>query len=230
MLGEMEGVEAVATHVWAGGRGRVAPDARGGSVTEEAGADEHAGIVIEEEGGGADFDGDAGDNGVGLRGEHGLGGAQGGDGGAAAEADDVLEKGVGAETKIFRDVAGHAGAEVAGAGADEQGVELVGAQSGAGERGGEGAGGEFGRGESEGGVELVGRVVENVFDVGHGEVALRDATVAFEDGFEEEERTFRETLLRVGTGEDFQALRLGESGGGNGGGEGLEMHRQGISA
>ena len=47
-----------------------------------------------------------------------------------AEADEIAEVGVGAQAEGFRDVAGRAGAEVAGAGAEEKGVEFVGGKAG----------------------------------------------------------------------------------------------------
>ena len=45
--------------------------------------------------------------------------------GATAEADDVVEDGIFAHAELFGDVAGDPGAEVAGAGADKQCVDIA---------------------------------------------------------------------------------------------------------
>ena len=204
------------------------PDRRGGAVAEEAGADEDAGIIVEVEGGGADFQGDAGDGGGGLGGEDGGGGAERGDGGAAAEADEVLEEGVGAEVERFRDVAGEAGAEVAGAGADEERVELIGAEAGLGEGGGERAGGEGGAGGAEEGVEFVGGAVEDFLDFRSGEVAGGDAVVAAKNVVKNEMGAAGEAAAHAGFLNDLPALGLGVGGGRDGGGEGVEIHERGA--
>ncbi len=195
------------------------------AVAEEAGADEHAGVVVEVEGGGADLDRDAGGDGVGVRGEHALGGAERRDGGAAAEADEVLEVGVGAQAELLGDIAGDARAEVAGAGADEQRVELVGAQAGLGEGAGEGAAGEERGLAAEGLVELVGGGGEHLVDGRVGEVARGHAAVAAQDGLEHETGAARQAFAGLGGGDDVPALALGVAGFGNGGGEGVEIHQ-----
>ncbi len=139
---EVQRVEAVAAP--AAGARRAPPDGRRRAIAEEARADDHAGIVVEVEDGGADFDGDASDGGARVGREDVAGGAERRNRGAAAETDEVLEKRVGAQAELLGDVAGEAGAEIAGAGADEEGVELIRAEIGLGEGGGERAGGEGG--------------------------------------------------------------------------------------
>src|SRR5690606_9106088 len=99
------------------------PNGGGGTVTEEAEADENAGIVVGEEGGGANFDSDGGDGGVRVGRQKTVGGAQGGDGGAAAEPDEIGETGIRPQAELFGDMAGDSGAEVAGAGAEKEGVD-----------------------------------------------------------------------------------------------------------
>ena len=71
-----------------------------------------------------------------------MGGTEGGDGGAAAEADEIAEVGVGAQAEGFRDVAGRAGAEVAGAGANKESVDFFRVQIGLGKGLGEGLSGK----------------------------------------------------------------------------------------
>jgi hypothetical protein len=224
--GKVEGVEAVGAQRGAGrGRRGGAPEGGRGAVAKEAGADEYAGIVVEVKGGGADLDRDAGDGGFGPRGEEGGGGAEGGDGGTAAEADEILEKGVGAEAEGFGDVAGDTGAEVASAGADEEGIELVGVQAGAGEGGGEGAAGEGGCLAAKGRVERVGGGREKIFERGKREVAGGDSAVAPENGGEGEAGAAREARAGLRGFEEAPAVGLGEARGRDGGGEGVEIHR-----
>jgi len=169
------------------GRGRgCSPDGGGGAVAEEARADQHTGVVVEVEGGRADLDCDARDGGAGMRGEHALGGAEGGDCSAAAETDEVLEISVGAETKLFGDVAGDAGTEVSGAGANEQGVELVRAEAGVFQSGGEGAAGEERGLAAEGFVELIGGRGEYLLDGVEGEMTGVYPAIAAQDGLQGE--------------------------------------------
>jgi hypothetical protein len=59
----------------AAGPGCTAPDRSGGAVAEQARANNDARIIIEVENSRTDFDSDAGDGGVGLRGEDVAGGA-----------------------------------------------------------------------------------------------------------------------------------------------------------
>ena len=166
--------------------GGVAPDSGGGAVAKEAGAQDHAGIVVEVEGGGAYLDGDAGDGSAGVGGEETLDGAKGRDRGATAEADEVREVGVGAEAELLGDVAGDAGAKVAGASADDEGVDIGGGAAGGGEGGREGGGGERWSGVAELGVEFIGIQIEDTLDVAHGEVTGGDAGLAAQDGAEDE--------------------------------------------
>src|SRR6185503_12874968 len=60
--GQMRRVETVGTQ--ARPTRLPAPDRGRGAIAEKAGADQHAGIVVEVEGGGTDFDGHDGDGGV----------------------------------------------------------------------------------------------------------------------------------------------------------------------
>ena len=161
-----------------GGPGRGTPEGGGGTVGKKTGADNHAGVVIEKEDGRADFDGDAGDGGAGLRGEHVTRGPQRGNRGAATETDEILENRIGAQAELFGNVTGESRAEVTGAGADEQGVEVRGFEVGLGERGSESAGGKCGAFGAEDRVQFVGAPVEDFFDVGRGEVSGRDTVVA----------------------------------------------------
>jgi len=66
------------------------------------------------------------------------GGAQRRNGGTATESDQVLQEGVAAQAQFLGDIAGESGAEIAGAGANQQGVELCAADAGGFKRGGDG--------------------------------------------------------------------------------------------
>ena len=145
---EVERVESEAAQRVRARRG--APDARGGAVAEEAGADDDAGIVVEVKCRRAHFDRDARDGGAGLGGEQVAGGAKRGNRGAAAKTDEVLQENIGAEAEQLCDVAGEAGAKVTCAGSDEERVELRYVNACARQRGGEGAGGERGGFGAEG--------------------------------------------------------------------------------
>ena len=154
------------------------------------------------------------------------GGAERGNRRTAAEADEVLQEGVGLQAELLGDVAGHTGAEIPAAGADEQRIEFGGFEAGLSERGGEGASGEFRGFGAEDGVELVGGQVEDVLDVGCGKVPVGDAVFAAQDGLQDEHRALLEARPDVGALREFPALGLGEGRGRNGGGEGVEMHAQ----
>ena len=111
-----------------------APDRGGRAVAEQAGAHHHAMVVVEVEGGGADLDCDARDHGVGSRRQQWL--AARSDGIAAPQpSPTILEDCVGAETELFRHVAGDSRTEIAGARADEERVDDRGAHAGLRERG-----------------------------------------------------------------------------------------------
>ena len=104
-----------------------------------------------------------------------MGGAQSRDGGAAAETDEIAEVGVGAQTEGFRDVAGRAGAEVAGAGANKEGVDFFRVKVGLGNGLGEGLGGKGRRVGFEGSVEFLRTLVKHGAEIGGGELAGGDA-------------------------------------------------------
>ena len=91
-LRQVERAESVAAE-----RGRprpAAPDGGGGAVAEQAGADQHAVVVIEVERRRADLHRHAGDDGLGLRGQQVTGRPQRRDRRAAAQADQVVQDGV----------------------------------------------------------------------------------------------------------------------------------------
>ena len=99
--------------------------------------------------------------------------------GAAAQAHEVLEKGVRAQAELLGDVAGHSRTKIAAARADEERVEVGRFDAGLLQRGGEGATGELRGLGAENGVELVGAEVEDLVEIGRSEVARRDAVIAF---------------------------------------------------
>ena len=104
-----------------------------------------------------------------------MGGAEGGDGGAAAEADEIAEVGVGPHAEGFRDVAGRAGAEIAGASANKQGVDFFRMKLGFCKGLGEGFGGKSGRVGFEGSVEVLRALIKHGTKIGGGELAGGDA-------------------------------------------------------
>jgi hypothetical protein len=87
-----------------------APERSGGSIAEKAQAYEHAGLVVEVEGGGGDLHRDRCDESVGVRCEHTPGGLEQRQGGPAAKAEEILEKGARAQAQTFGNVAAKAGA------------------------------------------------------------------------------------------------------------------------
>ena len=203
-----------------------APDGGGRAVTEKAGTDEDAGIIIEVERGGADFHGDARDGGVGIGRKHMAGRAQGGNGRAAAETDEILEKGIGAQPEFFGDVTRDAGAEIAGAGADQERVEVGGAKTNRGQRSRECARRQGGCLGAKDGVELVGGAFENVINLWRGEVSGRDAMIAAQDAVQDETGALVQPGPDGGFFHDVPTLALGEGGGWHRGGEGVEEHVQ----
>ncbi len=104
-----------------------------------------------------------------------MGGAKGGDGGTAAEADEIAEIGVGAQAEEFRDVAGRAGAEIASAGTNKEGVDFFRVKVGLGKGLGESLGGKGRRVGFEGSVELLRALVKHGAEIGGGELAGGDA-------------------------------------------------------
>lgn len=151
------------------------PDRGRCAIAENAEADEDTGIVIDVKRGGANFHGDDGDGGVWIRREKSLRGAQRGNGGTATEADEIDEISIGAKADFFRDMAGDARAEVAGAGAEEQRVERGNVEVGGDEGFFEGGDGEFRRFAFVIFVELLRVAGEERFDGIDGEVAFRNA-------------------------------------------------------
>ncbi len=104
-----------------------------------------------------------------------MGGTESGDGGAAAETDEIAEIGVGAQSEGFRDVAGRAGAEIASAGANKEGVDFFRVKVGLGKGLGEGLSGEGGRVGFEGSVEILRALAKNGAEISSGELAGGDA-------------------------------------------------------
>ena len=100
-----------------------------------------------------------------------MGCAESGDGGTAAEADEIAEVGVGPHAEGFRDVAGRAGAEIAGAGANKEGVDFFRLQVGLGKGLGEGLGRKNGSVGFEGSVEVLRALVKHGAEIGGGELA-----------------------------------------------------------
>ena len=100
-----------------------------------------------------------------------MGGAESGDGGPAAETDEIAEIGVGPHAEGFRDVAGRAGTEIAGASANKQGVDFFRVQIGLGKGLGEGLGGKNGSVGFEGSVELLRALAKHGAEIGGGELA-----------------------------------------------------------
>ncbi len=155
-----------------------APESGGRTVSEKTKTHQDSGIVIEVERGGAHFDGDRRDQGAGIGGKVAACRLQEGKGGSASEAQEILEKDVLTHPEEFRHMAGWAGAEVAGAAADQKGIDVAGIHPGffAGflERcGRESRGVPFIQGMEAAGVEL-----ENRWEVGFTETPGFDAGVA----------------------------------------------------
>ncbi len=100
-----------------------------------------------------------------------MGGAEGGYGGAAAEADEIAEVGVGAHAEGFRDVTGRAGTEIAGAGANKQGIDFFRMKLGLCKGLGEGFGSKAGRVGFEGSVEFLRVLIKHGTKIGGGELA-----------------------------------------------------------
>jgi len=77
------------------------PDGSGGSVTKKTEADEHAGLVIQVKSSGGNFHGYCSYGGLGIRSEETARGFKKRQGRAAAEAEQVLEKGTRADSEDF---------------------------------------------------------------------------------------------------------------------------------
>ena len=122
--GEMAGLPLVRSSLARPDRGR-------GTIAEQAEADEHAWVVIDKKSGGANFHGDHRDLRLRMGGEVTVRRAHGGDGGTAAEAHEIAEIHVIAQSTELRDVRADARAKVAGAGAEKNGIEIRGVQASA---------------------------------------------------------------------------------------------------
>ena len=221
--GVVMGVEAEAAKL--SGLGRALPDGRSGAIAEETGADEDAKIIVEVEGGGAHFDGDTRDDGLRVAGENAIDGAEGGDGGAATESSKVLEVSIGAKAELLGHVAGHAGTKVTGTGADDQGIDFWGGDSGSIEGGLERGSGEGGGGATKLGIEFVRIHLKNTRESGDGKLPRIDAGVAVQDRAQGELATTIEGgASSVGAQHFFPTLSLGERLGRIGRGDALEVH------
>ncbi len=121
MSGQVEGLEAMKAELVAGGF--LPPECGCCPISEEAEADKNTGVVIQIKRGGGNLDSDCGNSGGGVCGEDSACGFEEGEGGTAAEAEEVLQEGVGPEAKAFGNVAAQARAEVSGAGADEESID-----------------------------------------------------------------------------------------------------------
>ena len=107
------------------------PYGGGGTIPEKAEADEDAWFIIQIECGGGDFYGDRRDSGSGICSKDASRGLKEWQGSAASESEEGLEERVGFHAKAFGNVAAEAGAEVSGAGADQQGIDRRGRGAGA---------------------------------------------------------------------------------------------------
>lgn len=85
--------------------GRALPESRGGAITEQTGAHDHAGIVIQIKSGGAYFDGDRCDGGIRVRRKKAGSSVHGWYSGATTQASHVVEKRVAAQADLLREVA-----------------------------------------------------------------------------------------------------------------------------
>ena len=216
--GDVVGVEVF--EFPSGFRGGLAGEEEGGgAITEEAEGDEDAGVVIDVEGGGGGLDGDDCDVMVGVRGEVSVGGAESGDGGAATEAYEIAQVGIGAEAEAFGNVAGGAGAEVAGAGAEEEGIDFLRCEAGFSQGFGECFGGECGGVDFEGAVQRLCVLPEDGGEIGGGELAVADAGVAVGKDFFQQRNGAGFEAGKGGVGLECQpCFRLGEGVGRVGGG------------
>lgn len=193
------------------GLGRSFPNGGGGPVAEEARADEHAEVVIEVEGGGANFDGYTGYGCLRVPGENTINRAERGNGGAATESDKILQVGIVAQPQLFGQVAGHPGTEVAGAGAHHESIEIVRGDAGLRQGRAQRGGGEDRGGAAKLGVELICIHIKDTTEIGHRELARRDPGVAVEDGAEGQLTAAVEGgASRIGTQHRGPTLGLGE--------------------
>jgi len=165
---------------------------RARAVAKEARADEHAGIVIKIKRRAANFDADGQDFSRAAGGKQSFRRAQIGQGRAAALADEIECEHIRTQTEPFADIAGETGTQIAGASADEHGVNFIGFAVRVLQRVLRGLGGQCGRVLGETGVERVGRQIENFGNRFQRQVTGGDAVVAAEHFLENGARPRRE--------------------------------------
>ena len=139
---------------------------RAGAVAEQAGADQDAGVVVEVHRGAADLDADRQHVRARRRREQRARELQVGQRGGAALADQVVGLDVGAQAEPLDDVAGEARAQIAGAGADDDRVDVAARRARPRERRRAGLGGERRRVREEAPVERVGVDREHLVERG----------------------------------------------------------------
>ena len=110
----------------------VGEDGCASAIAEETSADEDADVVVKEESGAADFDADGEDMLAAAGIEQGVSGCEIRQGCATALPNEIKIEEVRAQAEALTDVAGEARTQVAGAGADKEGIDLPASSSGVG--------------------------------------------------------------------------------------------------
>ena len=169
----------------AAGQRIVGQHGRARAVAEQAGADQNSGVVIHEESRAANFDADGEHSFCAASGENRLARAQVRQGRAAALAHQVEGKYILAQAELFADVAGEAGAQIAGAGADQHGINCFRRTVRIFQGSTRGFGGERRRVRGEAGLQSVGRPVKNFGERFQGKVSRIYAVVPAQDFFED---------------------------------------------
>ena len=167
----------------------VGQNGRAGAVGEQTRADQNAGIVIEKKSRAADLDADGENFFCATGGENGFGGAQIWQRRAAALADEVERENIRTQAELFADVTREAGTQIAGAGADEDGVHFLRPAVGVFQRALRGLGGKRRRVPGEAGLQGVGRLVKNFGERVERKMPRVNAVVAAENFFEDGVRT-----------------------------------------
>ena len=139
-----------------------------------------------------------------------------------------MEDGILANAEVLRHVACQPRAQVAGARADKQGVQLLHLDAGLLEGGREGASRESGGLVPEVLVQFVRRPVEDPLDLWNRKVALPDAMVAAKDIMQDQHRAFLQARTDPRFFHDAPAIGLSEAGRWNLGGESVQKHREGC--
>ena len=197
---------------------------RAGAVAEQAGADQHARVVVQVHRRAAHLDADrqhvrrragADQRSAQLQVRQRRG---------AALADEVEGLHVGAQAEPFDDVAREARAQIAGAGADDDGVDRRRIEPGRGERARPGLGGERRRMGEKAPIERVGVDREHLVERIEREPARLDAVVALQDGPGDEVGPAVEAGEPVRALEGRQALGLGVARRGRGRAEAAKVH------